>query len=131
MTMVNDPVSDMLARIRNAILARHDRVEIPLSKLKLKIAEILKDEGYIEDYSVQTSPSSLILNLRYLKDRSSAIAGLKRTSRPGRRVYVGHTQLPKVLGGMGTAIISTSRGLLTDKAARQQNIGGEVLCEVW
>jgi small subunit ribosomal protein S8 len=129
--MVNDPVSDMLTRIRNGILARHDRVEIPLSKLKLRIAEILKDEGYIEDYSVQTNPSSLVLNLRYLRDRSSAIAGLKRTSRPGRRVYVGHSELPKVLGGMGTAIISTSRGLLTDKAARQQNIGGEVLCEVW
>jgi small subunit ribosomal protein S8 len=129
--MVNDPVSDMLTRIRNAILARHDRVEIPLSKLKLRIAEILKDEGYIEDYSVQTSPSSLILNLKYLRDRSSAIAGLKRTSKPGRRIYVGHGSLPKVLGGMGTAIISTSRGLLTDKAARQQNIGGEVLCEVW
>jgi len=129
--MVNDPVSDMLTRIRNAILARHDRVEIPLSKLKLRIAEILKDEGYIEDYSVQTSPSSLILNLKYLRDRSSAIAGLKRTSKPGRRIYVGHGNLPKVLGGMGTAIISTSRGLLTDKAARQQNIGGEVLCEVW
>lgn len=129
--MVNDPVSDMLTRIRNAILARHDRVEIPLSKLKLRIAEILKDEGYIEDYSVQTSPSSLILNLKYLRDRTSAIAGLKRTSKPGRRIYVGHGNLPKVLGGMGTAIISTSRGLLTDKAARQQNIGGEVLCEVW
>jgi small subunit ribosomal protein S8 len=129
--MVNDPVSDMLTRIRNAILARHDRVEIPLSKLKLRIAEILKDEGYIEDYSVQTSPSSLILNLKYLRDRSSAIAGLKRTSKPGRRIYVGHGNLPKVLGGMGTAIISTSRGLLTDRAARQQNIGGEVLCEVW
>jgi small subunit ribosomal protein S8 len=129
--MVNDPVSDMLARIRNAILARHERVEMPLSKLKLRIAEILKDEGYIEDYSVQTSPSSLILNLKYLRDRSSAIAGLKRTSKPGRRIYVGHGNLPKVLGGMGTAIISTSRGLLTDRAARQQNIGGEVLCEVW
>jgi small subunit ribosomal protein S8 len=129
--MTTDPIADMLARIRNASLARHARAEMPLSKMKVRIAQILKDEGYIEDYSVQTSPSSLILNLRYLKDRSSAIAGLKRTSRPGRRIYVGHTQLPKVLGGMGTAIISTSRGLLTDKAARQQNIGGEVLCEVW
>ena len=125
------PVADMLTRIRNAIVARHDRVEIPLSKLKVRIAEILKDEGYIQDFSVQTEPSALVVSLKYGRDRTSAILGLKRTSRPGRRVYVGHKDIPKVLNGLGTAIISTSRGLLTDKQARQGHVGGELVCEVW
>lgn len=130
--MTNDPISDMLTRIRNAILARHPRVEMPLSKQKIRIAEILKAEGYIAEYSVQEEvPATLTILLKYGRDKSSAIIGLRRLSRPGRRVYVGHTQLPKVMNGMGISIISTSRGVLTSKQAEQQRIGGELLCEVW
>jgi small subunit ribosomal protein S8 len=130
--MMTDPISDMLTRIRNAILARHDRVEVPLSKLKVRIAEILKSEGYINDYSVQSDfPGKLTLLLKYGRDRQSAIAGMKRASRPGRRLYVGHADIPEVRAGLGISIISTSRGLLTDRQAQAQNVGGEVLCEVW
>jgi len=130
--MMTDPVSDMLTRIRNAIIAKHDRTQMPASKLKLSIAKILKQEGYIDEYSIEGDERpSLTIHLKYSNDRSSAIVGLKRTSCPGRRVYVGHAQLPRVLNGMGVSIISTSRGLLTDKDARTQRLGGEVLCEVW
>jgi small subunit ribosomal protein S8 len=130
--MVTDPVSDMLSRINNAITARHERVEIPLSKIKLKIAEILKQEGYIGDFSIQSEGQpSLSLALKYDRLKAPAIIGLRRLSRPGRRLYVGHKNIPGVLNGMGISIISTSRGLLTDKEARKQNIGGEILCEVW
>ncbi len=133
--MNTDPVSDMLARIRNAQLARHESVEIPLSKLKVKIAEILKQEGYINDFAVQqgenNAPSQLNVKLKYGRDRAPAIVGIRRASRPGRRLYVAHKQIPSVLNGMGISIISTSRGVLTDRDARQQSIGGEVLCEVW
>lgn len=130
--MMTDPIADMLTRIRNALIAKHDRVEIPLSKLKVNLAEILKAEGYIEDYSVQEElPGSLNLKLKYGRNREAAILGLKRASRPGRRLYLKSKEIPPVLNGMGIAIISTSRGLLTDHQARQQHIGGEVLCEVW
>lgn len=130
--MMTDPISDMLTRIRNAILARHDRVEVPHSKLKVRIAEILKAEGYINDFSVQSDfPAKLTLLLKYSRDRQSAIAGMKRASRPGRRLYVGHADIPQVRAGLGISIISTSRGLLTDRQAQAQNVGGEVLCEVW
>lgn len=130
--MVNDPIADMLARIRNAIMANHARVEMPLSKLKLRIAEILKDEGYVDDFSVQNeSPATLTILLKYGRDRSSAIVGLRRRSRPGRREYVSHGDLPKVMSGMGVSIISTSRGVLTSRQAEQARVGGELLCEVW
>jgi len=130
--MTNDPVSDMLTRIRNAILAKHERVEMPLSKLKLRIAEILKAEGYILDFTVQSDfPASLSLLLKYNRDRDSAIVGLRRCSRPGRRLYVRHRDLPSVLNGMGVSIISTSAGVLTDREASEKRVGGEVLCEVW
>ena len=130
--MMTDPVADMLTRIRNGLTARHDRVEIPLSKLKVGIAEILKNEGYIEDFSVQQElPGSLTVQLKYGQGRRAAIVGLRRTSRPGRRVYVGSKDIPKVLNGMGISIISTSKGLLTDRDARHQHVGGELLCEVW
>ena len=130
--MMTDPIADMLTRIRNAILARHDRVELPHSKLKGRIAQILKDEGYINDFSIQEDfPAKLTLILKYGRDRESAIAGLKRASRPGRRLYVGHSAIPQVRGGLGISIISTSRGLLTDRQAQDQHVGGEVLCEVW
>ena len=130
--MTTDPIADMLSRIRNAILARHARADMPLSKMKVRIAQILKDEGYIEDFSTQPeAPATLSIMLKYGRDRSSAIIGMRRTSRPGRRVYVNHSQLPKVMSGMGISIVSTSRGVLTGTQAEQARIGGELLCEVW
>lgn len=130
--MMTDPISDMLARIRNAILARHERTEMPLSKLKANIAEILKSEGYISDYRIDNSGwGKITLVLKYGRDRKSAIAGLKRASRPGRRLYVGYRDIPKVRNGLGVAIMSTSKGVMTDKLARTEQVGGEILCEVW
>lgn len=130
--MMTDPSADMLTRIRNAGLARLDRTEIPYSKVKVHIAEILKEEGFIDDLRVDTShPAKLTVFLKYDSDRKSAILGLKRKSRPGRRIYVGYQAIPKVLNGMGISIVSTSRGLMTDKRARDQKVGGELLCEVW
>jgi small subunit ribosomal protein S8 len=131
--MTTDPVADMLTRIRNAILARHTSTEIPLSKLKVHIAEILKSEGYIAGFSVKEEglPGTITVELKYGRDRESAIVGMKRLSRPGRRIYVRHQDLTKVMNGMGISIISTSRGLLTNRQAQQECIGGELLCEVW
>ena len=130
--MMTDPISDLLARIRNAILARQDRTEAPLSKLKVNIAEILKEEGYISDYKVDESGfGKVVLFLKYGRDRQSAIAGLRRKSRPGRRVYVGYRDIPKVHNGLGVAIMSTSKGVMTDRTARETKQGGEILCEVW
>lgn len=131
--MMTDPIADMLTRIRNAALARHDRTEIPLSKLKLSIAEILKSEGFISDVSVDKSGfGTIAVTLKYRgRDRLSAIAGLRRASTPGRRLYVGCEDIPKVLNGVGTAILSTSSGLMTGRDAAAKRIGGEVLCEVW
>jgi small subunit ribosomal protein S8 len=130
--MTNDPIADMLSRIHNGILAHHPRVEMPLSKVKVRIAEILKQEGFIDGFSVQNEfPGSLTVLLKYSRDRSSAIVGIKRCSRPGRRLYVKHTDLPKVMSGMGISIISTSRGVLTNRQAVKERIGGELLCEVW
>jgi small subunit ribosomal protein S8 len=130
--MTTDPVADMLTRIRNAILARHATTEIPLSKLKVHIAEILKSEGYIAGFSVKDGlQGAITVELKYGRDRQSAIVGMKRLSRPGRRIYVRHQDLTKVMNGMGISIISTSRGLLTNRQAEQERIGGELLCEVW
>jgi small subunit ribosomal protein S8 len=130
--MMTDPIADMLARIRNASTARLDRTEMPLSKLKVRVAQILKQEGYISDYRIEDEhPARLVVFLRYGRDRASAIVGLKRKSRPGRRVYVGHDSIPKVHNGLGVAILSTSRGLMTDRTARESRVGGEILCEVW
>lgn len=130
--MMTDPLADMLTRIRNGIQAHHARVDIPLSKLKLHVAEILKQEGYISDVETSTEhPAKLTVTLRYGRNRQEVIRGLRRHSRPGRRVYVGHRDIPNVHNGMGIAIMSTSRGVLTDKQAREQGVGGEVLCEVW
>lgn len=130
--MTTDPVADMLTRIRNAILARHATTEIPLSKLKVHIAEILKAEGYIAGFSVKDGlPGAITVELKYGRDKASAIVGMKRVSRPGRRLYVRHQDLTKVMNGMGISIISTSRGLLTNRQAEQERIGGELLCEVW
>lgn len=130
--MMTDPIADMLARIRNASLARQDRTTIPHSKLKVSIAEILEAEGFINGYSVDESGhGSISVELKYGRDRESAIVGMRRSSRPGRRVYVGYREIPKVLNGLGVAIMSTSRGVISDKTAREQKVGGEVLCEVW
>jgi small subunit ribosomal protein S8 len=132
MTMT-DPIADMLARIRNAFSAAHEEVVIPASKIKESIARILVQEGYVSDYQVvrDGAHSNLVVVLRYSTDRESAIAGLRRISKPGRRVYRGAGELPRVLGGLGVAIISTSQGVMTDKQARQERVGGEVLAYVW
>jgi small subunit ribosomal protein S8 len=127
--MMTDPVSDMLTRIRNAALARHERTLVPASQLKVNIAEILKAEGFIADVRTEDDPRTIVL--KYGRDRSSAIDGIKRISRPGRRVYVRHDHIPRVLSGMGVAILSTSRGVMSDKEARRLKVGGELLCEVW
>ena len=130
--MMTDPIADMLARLRNASLSRMDRAEMPLSKIKAAIAHLLKQEGYVSDYRVEKEhPGKLTVYMKYGRDRESAIAGIRRRSRPGRRVYVGYDDIPKVLNGMGVAIVSTSRGLMTDKQARTEKVGGELLCEVW
>jgi small subunit ribosomal protein S8 len=129
--MMTDPVSDMLTRIRNAALARHERTLVPASQLKKHIAEILKSEGFIADVREEEDPRSLTIVLKYGRDRTSAIDGIRRVSRPGRRVYVRHDRIPRVLSGMGVAILSTSRGVMSDKEARRQKVGGELLCEVW
>ena len=127
--MMTDPIADMLTRLRNAKLVRMDRAEVPLSKLKLSIAKILKDEGYISDYRVNDASFTVIM--KYGRDRKCAFTGIRRASRPGRRLYVRRTDIPKVHNGLGVAILSTSSGVMTDKDARNKNVGGEVLCEVW
>ncbi len=131
--MLTDPVADMLTRIRNANLALHETVAMPSSKLREQIARILASEGYLEAYEVQGSgvKKTIELKLRYGSDRARVIEGLKRVSKPGRRVYAGASDLPRVKGGLGVAVISTSQGLLPDREARRRRLGGEVLCEVW
>ena len=133
MTM-SDPIADMLTRIRNANTAKHDTVDIPASKMKLAIAEILLNEGYIKKYDVIEDGSfkTIKVTLKYGQDKNEKIiTGLKRISKPGLRVYAGKDELPKVLGGLGIAIISTNKGILTDKEARKQHVGGEVLAFIW
>lgn len=134
MTMT-DPIADMLSRLRNANSAYHDTVSMPSSSVKVRIAEILKQEGYIANYRVEANVNgvgkSLILDLKFGSNRERSIAGLRRVSKPGLRVYAKSTALPKVLGGLGVAIISTSSGLLTDKQANKKGVGGEVLAYVW
>src|ERR1700722_16044733 len=135
--MMTDPIADMLTRIRNAGLARHDRTEVPASHLKEALAHILKSEGFIADVRPSESagggdgPKQLTIVLKYGRDRQSAIDGVPRVSRPGRRVYVRHDRIPRVLSGLGISILSTSRGLMSDREARRQKIGGELICEVW
>ena len=130
--MMTDPIADMLTRIRNGALARHEVVEMPHSKLKEHVAGVLKGAGYIDDVRVSDEdPKVLTLVLRYGRDKVSAIDGLRRVSTPGRRVYVRHDRIGKVCSGMGISILSTSRGVMTDREARKQRVGGELLCEVW
>lgn len=131
--MLTDPVADMLTRVRNANQALHDQVAMPTSKLKVEIAKLLEDEGYIVGWNEEGEGKDrqLIVRLKYDRSRRQVISGLRRISKPGRRVYVDRTSIPKVLGGMGVAVISTSQGLLSGQEARRRGIGGEILCEVW
>ncbi len=129
-----DPIADMLARIRNAQLVRHTAVEMPSSKIKAQIANILKSEGYIKDFYEMDGKKVgkvLHLDLKYRDLRTGTIQGLKRVSTPGRRVYCGADEIPRVLGGLGIAIVSTSKGIMTDREARKNRAGGEVLCAIW
>ena len=130
---MTDPIADMLARIRNAVSAKHSRVDIPASKLKLEIARILKEEGYINSYQVKGEGVKYMIRvfLRYDAKGQSSITHLSRVSRPGRRVYVGSGEIPKVLGGYGVNIVSTSKGLMSGKRARAEHVGGEILAEVY
>jgi small subunit ribosomal protein S8 len=131
---LTDPIADFLTRIRNAILARHAEAKAPASKLKVKIAELLKAEGYIAGFEVHADfagQEEIAVKLRWADQRTNAITGLRRRSRPGQRVYVGHDRIPKIRSGLGVAILSTSRGLMTDRVARKERIGGEIICEVW
>jgi small subunit ribosomal protein S8 len=137
---MNDPISDMLTRIRNAVSAKHARVDMPASKLKAEIARILQDEGYIQGFRLVEEPAEkegrqprqvIRLFLKYGPHGEKVITGLERISRPGRRVYFGREEVPSVLGGLGTSILTTSRGVMTGRAARKAGVGGEVLCNVW
>jgi small subunit ribosomal protein S8 len=131
--MLTDPVSDYLTRIRNALGSGHDEVEIPASRLRLEMSRILKEQGYIRDFNRQSGRvgESIRIRLKYTEDRRPVIAGLERVSRPGRRRYVDHRQVPRVHGGTGTAIISTSTGVMTGHEAKQKGVGGEVVAYVW
>ena len=131
--MMTDPIADMLARIRNANKALQDTVTMPTSRAKVEIARLLKEEGYIRDYHVEKGESfdNLVLELKYGRNRERVISGLKRVSKPGRRIYARKDRLPRVLGGMGVAIMSTSSGVMTSRTAEQEGVGGEVICFVW
>jgi small subunit ribosomal protein S8 len=134
MTMT-DPIADMLTRIRNANLAMHDEVSMPSSKLKVALADVLQTEGYIDGYEATENAdrpgSTLTINMKYSPERKRVISGIKRVSKPGLRVYSKNNEIPRVLGGLGVAVLSTSKGLITDRAARKAKVGGEVLCYVW
>jgi small subunit ribosomal protein S8 len=133
--MLTDPIADMLTRVRNANTAKHDVVTMPSSKQKVALAEVLKREGYIVNYETSPSPKGvghvLTIQMKYTADRARTISGLRRISTPGLRVYRGADAVPRVLGGLGVAVLSTSQGLMTDREARKRNVGGEVLCYVW
>lgn len=130
---MTDPIADLLTRIRNALLAKHDRLDVPYSNLKQHVVDLFKQEGYIDDFEVVEGQPVQILRvyLRYSQDGAPAIRRLARVSKPGRRIYRGADDIEPVLNGLGVSIISTSRGLLTDRQAREQRVGGEVLCELW
>ena len=133
MSVVSDPIADMLTRIRNANVMRYTEVEVPASNIKKEIANILKEEGYIVDYKIleDSVQDKMMLTLKYGENKERVITGLKRISKPGLRVYAKSNEVPKVLNGLGIAIISTSRGIMTDRTARKENLGGEVLAYIW
>ena len=130
---MTDPIADLLTRIRNASSVNHDRLEVPGSKLKKAIVQVLKDEGFIRDYEwLDNGPQGVIrIHLKYGPNKSKVISGLKRISKPGLRVYAKKDEIPRVLGGLGIAVLSTSKGIVTDKQARAEGLGGEVLCYIW
>ncbi|MBJ7454674.1 MAG: 30S ribosomal protein S8 [Thermoleophilia bacterium] len=130
---MTDPIADMLTRIRNANTALHDAVEMPGSTMKANVAQVLKEQGYITDYELREGRvgTDLVVKLKYSRDRRRVISGIQRISKPGRRVYVDRTSIPRVLGGMGISVISTSQGVITGHEARRRGIGGEVICSVW
>ncbi|MDI6890461.1 MAG: 30S ribosomal protein S8 [Thermodesulfovibrionales bacterium] len=130
--MVTDPIADMLTRIRNTVRIKAEKVDIPASRMKVEVAKILKEEGFIKSYKILKDKRQGILRIipRYVEDKS-LITGLKRISKPGRRVYVGRKDIPKVIGGVGIAILTTPKGVLSDKACRREGVGGEVICYVW
>ncbi|MCL4537603.1 MAG: 30S ribosomal protein S8 [Nitrospirae bacterium] len=131
--MLTDPIADMLTRMRNAILIKSEKVDIPASKMKVEVAKILKEEGFIKSYKIIKDKKQGILRvtLKYTPENESVVTGLKRISKPGRRVYIGKSEIPKVMGGVGIAIITTPKGMLSDKECRGEGVGGEVLCYVW
>jgi small subunit ribosomal protein S8 len=130
---MTDTIADMLTRIRNASSAGHEKVDMPSSTLKAEIARILKEEGFVKNYKVVSENKKVILRvfLKYTPENEGVISGIERVSTPGRRVYVGSDEIPRVLNGLGISIVSTSKGVMTDRAARQANVGGEILCKVW
>ncbi len=131
--MVNDPISDFLTRLRNATLVSKSNVEIPHSKFKYELAKLFKDEGYVSDIEIKGEGAKRVIDLtiKFSKEGKSVIAGLNRLSKPGRRVYSSFNELPRTNGGLGTVVVSTSRGLLSDSEARKRKLGGELICEVW
>ena len=130
---MSDPLADMLTRVRNACMVKFDTVDIPLSKVKANVAKILKEEGYINDYHIQEGgvQGVLRIDLKYSQGKDKVITGIRRVSKPGRRIYVNADNIPKVMSGLGVGIISTSKGVMTDRQARKMRVGGELLCEVW
>lgn len=131
--MMTDPIADMLTRIRNANMAKLEKVDVPASKMKIELTKILKERGFIKSFKVlrDRKQGVIRITLKYLDDNEKAITGLKRISKPGRRVYADKTEIPNIMGGVGIAILSTSRGILTDDVCRKEGIGGEILCSVW
>ena len=130
---MTDPIADLLTRIRNALQAKHDSVQVPASRMKVEIVKILENEGYIDGYDVQedSRQGEISIQLKYLVDGTRSITGMERVSRPGRRVYCGKDEIPRVLNGLGITIMSTSKGVMTGQSCREQGVGGEVLCNVW
>ena len=131
---MNDPIADLMTRIRNAGLAQHESTRVPMSKVKIRVVEILKEEGFIEDFSTDDGDGihkEIIVHLRYKDDNKLAINKMRKMSTPGRRMYMGAKDIPKVKNGLGVSIVSTSKGIITDRDARRLNVGGEVLCEIW
>lgn len=128
---LSDPIADMLTRIRNAVMSRHSNVRVPVSKIKIEIAKILHDEGYIRGFQLVAKGREMRIRLKYDENNEPVLRGLKRVSKPGRRVYVGHDELPRVLSGLGVAILSTDQGVMTAREAKRRRLGGEVLAYVW
>ncbi len=131
--MLTDPIADMLTRVRNAVMIRTEKVDIPASKMKVEIAKIMKEEGFIKSYKIIKDKKQGVLrvSLKYTPENESVLTGLKRVSKPGRRVYVGKSEIPRVMGGVGVAILTTPKGILTDKECHRDGVGGEVLCYIW